>query len=248
MALPPSILKQLWEAGYGGKVIRVPAKNQRLELKVVANEILKEAERLYESKGTTFVLERRGRSDFYRSFGALKLCRRFHLSIEEARKVRRRAYSRWSHWVRESEANVLRAADKFGESGEGRRKYLEVRERVRGGEEVNGVDRRSSGDGLGIDQECQMEIRKVIRFLNCRFVFGSGYCRIDSHASFFNWGSCLRWRITGICRIVCVGNSCHVWVTVRHWRPMRFQKRSTSLGTLSGVRAFLELWPLSSMR
>src|SRR5262245_18168377 len=139
MALPPSILKQLWEAGYGGKVIRVPAKNQRLELKVIANEILKEAERLYESRGTTFVLERRGRSDFYRSFGALKLCRRFHLSIEEARKVRRRAYSRWNHWVRESETNLLRAADKFGESGEGRRKYLEIRKRIRGGEEVNDV-------------------------------------------------------------------------------------------------------------
>ena len=139
MALPPLILKQLWEAGYGGKVIRVPAKNERLELKVIANEILKEAERLYESKGTTFVLERRGRSDFYRSFGALKLCRRFHLSIEEARKVRRRAYSRWNHWVRESEANILRAADKFGDSGEGRRKYLEVRKRIREGEEVTGV-------------------------------------------------------------------------------------------------------------
>jgi len=139
MTLPPSILKQLWEAGYGGKVIRVPARNQRLELKVVANEILKEAERLYESKGTTFVLERRGRSDFYRSFGALKLCRRFHLSIEEARKVRRRAYSRWNHWVRKSEANIFRAADKLGESGEGRRDYLEVRKRIRGGEEVAGV-------------------------------------------------------------------------------------------------------------
>jgi hypothetical protein len=85
------------------------------------------------------VLERRGRSDFYRSFGALKLCRRFQLSIEEARKVRRRAYSRWSHWMRESEANMLRAADKFGDSSEGRRKYLEVRKRIRGGEEVSGV-------------------------------------------------------------------------------------------------------------
>ena len=73
MALPPLILKQLWEAGYGGKVIRVPAKNQRLELKVIANEILKDAERLYESKGATFVLERRCRSDFYRSFGAQTL-------------------------------------------------------------------------------------------------------------------------------------------------------------------------------
>jgi hypothetical protein len=40
-----------------------------------------------------------------------------------------------------------------------------------------------------------------------------------SHASFFNWDSCLRWRIAGICRIVCTGNSCHVWVIVRHWRP-----------------------------
>jgi hypothetical protein len=139
MALPPFLLKQLWEAGYSGKVIRVPVKNQRLELKVVANEILKDAERLYESKGTTFVLERRGRSDFYRSFGALKLCRRFHLSIQEVRKVRRRAYSRWSHWVRESEANILRATDKFGESGEGRRKYLEFRRRMRRGEEVNEV-------------------------------------------------------------------------------------------------------------
>ena len=139
MTLPPSILKQLWEAGYGGKVIRVPAKNQRLELKVVANEILKEAERLYELKGTTFVLERRGRSDFYRSFGALKLCRRFHLSIEEARKARRRAYSRWSHWMRESEANMLRAASRSQESGEGRRTYLEVRKQIREGEEVAGV-------------------------------------------------------------------------------------------------------------
>jgi len=141
MALPTSILKQLWEAGYGGKVIRVPVKNQRLELKVIANEILKEAERLYESKGITFVLERRGRSDFYRSFGALKLCRRFHLSIEEARKVRRRAYSRWNHWMRESEANMLRATDRSQESGEGRREYLEVRKRIHEGEEVAGVAR-----------------------------------------------------------------------------------------------------------
>src|SRR5215467_10172051 len=41
----------------------------------------------------------------------------------------------------------------------------------------------------------------------------------DSHASFFNWGSCLRWMITGICRIVCTGYTCHVWVRVSHWRP-----------------------------
>ena len=154
MALPPSILKQLWEAGYGGKVIRVPAKNQRLELKVIANEILKEAEQLYESKGTTFVLERRGRSDFYRSFGALKLCRRFHLSVEEARKVRRRAYSRWSHWVRDSETNILRTVDKSGESGEGRRKYLEVRKRIREGEDLDGV----TGDLL---ESAQASIRSV---------------------------------------------------------------------------------------
>ena len=139
MTLPSLILKQLWEAGYGGKVVRVPAKNQRLELKVIANEILKEAERLYESKGTSFVLERRGRSNFYRSFGALKLCRRFHLSIEEARRVRRRAYSRWNHWMRQSEAAVLKATDRFGENGEGRWKYLEVRRCVREREDLNHV-------------------------------------------------------------------------------------------------------------
>jgi hypothetical protein len=139
MSLPQSLLKQLWAAGYGGKVIRVPVKNERLQLKVIANEILRDAERLYESKGITFVLERRGRSDFYRSFGALKLCRRFHLGIDEARKVRRRAYSRWSHWVRESEAKILQITERFGESREGRQKYLEVRRRVRGGEDTNGV-------------------------------------------------------------------------------------------------------------
>jgi hypothetical protein len=63
-----------------------------------------------------------------------------------------------------------------------------------------------------------MELRKISSFLFLLFwlVLGSA---IDSHASFFNWGSCLRWRITGICRIVCVGGSCHVWVRVRHWRP-----------------------------
>ena len=41
----------------------------------------------------------------------------------------------------------------------------------------------------------------------------------ESQASFFNWGSCLRWRITGICRIVCSPGGCQVWVRVRHWRP-----------------------------
>ena len=154
MALPRSILKELWEAGYGGKVIRVPAKNERLELKVIANEILKEAERLYESKGITFVLERRGRSDFYRSFGALKLCRRFHLNIQQARQVRRRAYSRWNHWFRTSEANILRLAEKLGESSEGKQKYLEIRKRIRGGEEVNDA----AGDLLEI---AQASIRSV---------------------------------------------------------------------------------------
>jgi hypothetical protein len=63
-----------------------------------------------------------------------------------------------------------------------------------------------------------MELRKLSSFLFLLFslILASA---IDSHASFFNWGSCLRWRITGICRIVCVGGSCHVWVRVRHWRP-----------------------------
>ena len=142
MSLPQSILKQLWAAGYGGKVIRVPVKNETLQLKVIANEILKEAEQLYESKGSTFVLERRGRSDFYRSFGALKLCRRFHLSIEEARKVRRRAYSRWNHWMREGELKILRMTERYGEDGEGKQTYLEIRKRVREGEKIAGV----SGD------------------------------------------------------------------------------------------------------
>ncbi len=41
----------------------------------------------------------------------------------------------------------------------------------------------------------------------------------EGRASFFNWGSCLRWRITGICRIVCHNYGCNVWVRVRHWRP-----------------------------
>ena len=138
MSLPQALLKQLWDAGYGGKVIRVPVRNERLQLKVMANQILKDAEDLYESKGTTFVLERRGRSDFYRSFGVLKLCRRFHLSIEEARKVRRRAYARWSHWFRECEEILLKLTERFGEESEGKQNYLEVRKWLRAGENVVG--------------------------------------------------------------------------------------------------------------
>ena len=141
MSLPQSLLKQLWQAGYGGQVVRVPVKNDRLQLKLIANEVLKDAERIYESKGTTFVLERRGRSDFYRSFGALKLCRRFHLSIEETRKVRRRAYSRWSHWFRGCEEHVLRLTERFGADGAGKKKYLELRQRLRAGEDVSGENR-----------------------------------------------------------------------------------------------------------
>ena len=138
MSLSQSLLKQLWEAGYGGKVIRVPVRNERLQLKVIANQILKDAEDIYELKGITFVLERRGRSDFYRSFGALKLCRRFHLSIEEARKVRRRAYGRWCHWFRDSEESVLKHTERIGEDDEGKQNYLSVRRRLRAGESVGG--------------------------------------------------------------------------------------------------------------
>jgi TraU protein len=63
-----------------------------------------------------------------------------------------------------------------------------------------------------------MELKKFLIFLS---IVSSLYLVIPgySHASFFNWGFCLRWRITGICRIVCTGSSCHVWATVRHWRP-----------------------------
>ena len=70
MSLPQSLLKQLWDAGYGGKVIRVPARNERLQLKVIANQILKDAEDIYESKGTTFVFGKK------RSIGLLPLVRR----------------------------------------------------------------------------------------------------------------------------------------------------------------------------
>lgn len=140
MSLPQSLLKQLWDAGYGGKVIRVPPRNERLQFKVIANEVLKGAEELYETKGTTFVLERRGRSDFYCSFGALKLCHRFHLSIEEAKKIRRRAYARWSHWFTESEESLLNLTQRFGEEHKGKRSYLEVRRRLRTGESTDGAN------------------------------------------------------------------------------------------------------------
>jgi TraU protein len=63
-----------------------------------------------------------------------------------------------------------------------------------------------------------MELRK---FLICIGIISSLFLGnpVLSHASFFNWGSCLHWMITGICRIVCTGYTCHVWVRVSHWRP-----------------------------
>ena len=64
-----------------------------------------------------------------------------------------------------------------------------------------------------------MELRKLSGFLFLLFSLMFFASAIDSHASFFNWGSCLRWRITGICRIVCHNFGCNVWVRVRHWRP-----------------------------
>lgn len=42
----------------------------------------------------------------------------------------------------------------------------------------------------------------------------------SAYGSFFNWGSCFRWRIVGVCKIVCVPHhGCHVWVWIKHWRP-----------------------------
>ena len=140
MSLPYPIVRQLWEAGYAGKLVRVPAMNNKGVLKAWANELLREVEKLYEERGTTFVFERRGRSDFYRFFGVLKLCGRFHLEMAEAKRVRRRAYYRWFRWMRSSEEPRLKAADRFGRDGEGRIKYLEIRRRVRVREMVEGSD------------------------------------------------------------------------------------------------------------
>ena len=142
MSLPHAIVKRLWEAGYAGKVLRVPLMSEKALLKVWADELLGEVEGLYERKGVTFVLESRGRSDFYRSFGLLRLCRRFHLEMKEARRLRRRAYWRWFRWMRALEEPRLIVADKFGENGGGRQSYLEIRGRVRGGESMDGRDPR----------------------------------------------------------------------------------------------------------
>jgi len=138
MSLPYPILKELWEAGYAGKVIRVPVMNDKGMLKARADELLADVEELYEEKGTTFVFEKRGRSDFYRSFGVLRLCRRFHLDMNEAKRVRRRVYWRWFRWVRTSEEPKLKVADRFGVNGEGKERYLEVRRRIRVGEPMDG--------------------------------------------------------------------------------------------------------------
>lgn len=46
-------------------------------------------------------------------------------------------------------------------------------------------------------------------------LFSLSLAAAGAEASFFNRGGCLRWRITGICRIT----RHHVYVWVRHWRP-----------------------------
>lgn len=60
---------------------------------------------------------------------------------------------------------------------------------------------------------------KRILFLLVFFSVLSGEWIGIAQASFFNWGSCLRWRITGICKIVCFKKFCIVYVWVHHWRP-----------------------------
>lgn len=142
MSLPHAIVKQLWEAGYAGKVVRVPLMSEKALLKIWADELLGDVEELYERRGVTFVLERTGRSDFYRSFGLLRLCRRFHLEMKEVRRLRRRAYWRWFRWMRALEEPRLKLVDKFGENGDGRQSYLEIRKRVRRGEPMDGSELR----------------------------------------------------------------------------------------------------------
>jgi len=146
VSLPHAIVKQLWEAGYAGKVVRVPLMSEKARLKVWADELLGEVEELYERRGVTFVLERKGRSDFYRSFGLLRLCRRFHMEMKEVRSLRRRAYWRWFRWMRALEEPRLRIVDRFSEdgstvsspsNGDGRQSYLEIRVRVRRGEPMD---------------------------------------------------------------------------------------------------------------
>ncbi len=140
VSLPHAIVKQLWEAGYAGKVVRVPLMSEKALLRIWADELLREVEEFYEKRDVTFVLERRGRSDFYRFFGLLRLCRRLHLEMKEVRRLRRRAYWRWFRWMRALEEPRLKLADKFGENGDGRQNYLEIRGRVRRGESMDGSE------------------------------------------------------------------------------------------------------------
>ena len=135
-------------------MIRVPVKTDRQELKMLANEILKDTEDLYESAGVTFVLEKRGRSDFYRSFGTLKLCRRFHLNVDQARRVRRRAYARWNRWFRECEEKTLKLLGALDGGEDRKRRYLEVRSQLRRGEDPRDVD-------INIIEQAGISIRSV---------------------------------------------------------------------------------------
>lgn len=137
MSLPYPILKLLWDSGYAGKVIRVPAMSEKGLLRARADELLREVEDIYERSGTTFVLEKKGRSHFFRSFGLLVLCRRFHVAMEDARKLRRRAYWRWFRWMESVECMRLKAADRFSANGDGRETYLKVRRSLRKGKEDN---------------------------------------------------------------------------------------------------------------
>lgn len=137
MSLPYPVVKLLWDSGYAGKVIRVPWMSKKGSLRVRADELLSEVEDIYERSGTTFVLETKGRSHFFRSFGLLRLCRRFHIAMEEARKLRRRAYWRWFRWMGSVESMRLKAAERFSANGDGRETYLRVRRSLRKGNEDN---------------------------------------------------------------------------------------------------------------
>ena len=85
-----------------------------------------------------------------------------------------------------------------------------------------------------------MELRKRSGFLFLIFALMLTSA-VDAHASFFNWGSCPRWRITGICRIVCHNFGCNVWVRATLATRSRYRRQSIFPATRFGPRAFREL-------
>ena len=145
--LPQELIDLAHDCGLAGRRVYIP-KHSKAQLSdsstLVASHTIKavrEVEATYEQRGVTFYLETSPRKAFSSMFGKSRMASRFNLKLRTASRVVSAAYQLWREWFSRSERPRLDRLRGLAEANGCDYtalflSYLEIRQRLRQGQEV----------------------------------------------------------------------------------------------------------------